>query len=139
MIIFNHIDFINYNTHVSFSHIGLKILIVFVWSIFLQLAFKHWQNMNVLIIINNIIFSKWKMIPMWQTSPKLNLGRRLTNPFPFIQHDSLRIKMFFLTTVSPYFWNLNHFFFLLIKHLIIKLSCSKKSETEIKNVSILDN
>ena len=61
MIILNHTDFRNYKTHVSFSHIGLKILIVFVWSIYLQIAFKHWRNINVLISINKhfIFYGKW--------------------------------------------------------------------------------
>ena len=56
MIILNHIDFKNYNTHVSFSHVSLKILIVFAWSIFLQIAFKHWWNINVWSISTNILF-----------------------------------------------------------------------------------
>ena len=42
MTILNHINFINYNTHVSFSHIGLEILTVFAWSIFLRITFKRY-------------------------------------------------------------------------------------------------
>ena len=92
MIILNPIDFINYNTHVSFSHVGLKILTVFAWSIFFTKLHLSIDEIEMFLININTFYFLWQMIYMWQTSPKLKLERPLTkihfHPYNLISQRS---------------------------------------------------
>ena len=101
MVILNHIDLINYYTHVNFCTTGLKIKI------------KHWWNMNVLIninkrVANNFICGKL-LLYLWLTK---SISNFLSIPF-----GPLRIKVLFITMVSAYL-KLESFFLFMVEHVL---------------------
>ena len=99
--------------HMSVSVIlALEFSFFFSWSILLQIAYKHWRNINVLICINKPFISYGKWFICGGPLPNLIWGVDSQNHTTWSLKDQNVLFSFF---IYNYAWKLNQFSFLMIK------------------------